>query len=222
MKIRLSYTTKQEHIKYAPTPFDGVVIVPDDCDIPNTESDEFEFELVYNDYEITCVYYIDSPPNWQRFLPCKRRDYLISRGCTCHNSYVNRNLCSSCLAVCREEYHTYIEKEKTIDLTTKRDYIHVPQRSYSWKQIGGPRIHWCYYEVDRATYTEYNFGEIILEQLNNECIKKAINITNPDGENIISGCLLLRRQDADDGSIPPYEGNTVINGMEYTNAQVFY
>ena len=217
MKIHLSYTTTQEHIKFAPTPFDGVVVVPDDHDIPGIESAEFEFELVHNDYQITCSYQVDSPPNWHRFFPSKHREYVLSRGCTCYNSCNNRKLCSSCGTICREEYYSNI-----MTMERNHDYISVIQRSYTWKQVGGPRIHWCYYAIDYATYTDYNHGEIILEKLNHGIINKAVNITNPDGRHIISGCLLLRRQDAVDGSIPPYDGITVIDGVEYTNCQVFY
>ncbi len=225
--IRLSYTSSQDHIKYAPTPFDGVVIVPDDRDIPGIESDDFVFELVYKDHDLTCAYYVDSPPNWHRFFPSKRRDYLLSRGCSCCDSCINRNLCASCVMINCDEYHAYIEESKTFDVMTmsrKRDYISVPQRTYTWKQVGGPRIHWCYYDVDRAKYTDYNFGEIVLEQLNDEVetIKKAQNIVNSNGQYITSGCLLLRRQDAEDGTIPPYEGITVIHDVEHLNSRVFY
>ena len=103
-----------------------------------------------------------------------------------------------------------------------RDYITVQQRSYKWVQVGGPRIHWCYYHVDRADYSDYNFGEILLNRLNEGSDKVAGNLTNADGQQIISGCMLLRRLDSDDGSTPPYEGYTVINGVEYTNAEIFY
>ena len=119
----------------------------------------------------------------------------------------------------------YIDATKTADIMTAhfpRDYITGPQRSYRWVQVGGPRIHWCYYDVDRADYSDYNLGEILLNQLNEGCDKAARTIVNAEGQNIVSGSMLLRRQDSDDGSTPPYEGYTVINGVEYPNAEIFY
>ena len=226
--ISLPYTTDPEHCKYAPTPLNGVIVVPANhpTDVPTTDvpTTDFEFELVSEDYHMSCVFYQHCPPNWQRFFPSKRRDQLLSIGCSCCEPLQTRS-CSVCDAFYREEYIAYIEATKTVDVMTAhfpRDYITVNQRSYTWVQVGGPRIHWCYYDVDRADYTDYNFGEILLSRLNEGCDKVARNLTNSDGQSIVSGSMLLRRQDSDDGSTPPYEGYTVINGVEYTNAEIFY
>jgi hypothetical protein len=222
--LRLSYTSVKEHCKHAPSPINGVIVVPDDRFIPDLETTDFEFELVSEDYHMACVFYQHCPPKWQRFFPSDRRDQLLSLGCSCCEPSQTKT-CTVCDAFYREEYMAYIESTKTMDIMTAhfpRDYITVNQRSYKWVQVSGPRIHWCYYDVDRADYTDYNFGEILLNRLNEGSDKVAGNLTNVDGQQIISGCMLLRRLDSDDGSTPPYEGYTVINGVEYTNAEIFY
>lgn len=229
--ISLAYITDPKHCKYAPTPVDGVIIVPFNhlCfippdDVPTTDvlTADFEFELVSEDYHMGCGYYKHCPPKWQRFFPSKRRDQLLSLGCECCEPS-SRKTCTVCDKFYREEYVAYTEASKTIDIMTAsfpRDYITVPQRSYRWVQVGGPRIHWCFYDVvDRD---EDNLGETLLSVLNEGCDKVARDLTNADGQNIVSGSMLLRRQDSDDGSTPPYEGYTVINGVEYTNAEIFY
>jgi hypothetical protein len=217
MKIRLSYTTNPDHVKYAPLPFDGVVIVPDDRNILDTETAEFEFDLIHRDHISTYVYHTEYKPKWLRFFLGEYRDYLVSRGCSCHSSYNNRNLCAVCHMVGAEDYHCI-----AVDMPRTRNYINIPQRTYFWKQVSGPKIHWFFYDIDRANYTDYNYGEIILQQFNVGNTKNANNIINTDGQYLVTGSLLLHRQDSDDGSTPPYEGFTIINGIEYPNSQIFY
>ena len=231
--ISLPYITDPKHCKYAPMDEDndGAIIVsvnhlcfvpPDD--VQDVHIDDFEFELVPEDYHMSCAFYKHCPPKWQRFFPSKRRDQLLSLGCSCCDPSQTKT-CSVCDKFYREEYMAYVEATKTMDIMTAhfpRDYITVPQRSYRWVQVGGPRIRWCFYDVDRETREETNIGETVLKVLNEGCDKVARTIVNAEGQNIVSGSWLLRRMDSDDGSTPPYEGYTVINGVEYTNAEIFY
>jgi hypothetical protein len=207
--ITCSYTT------------DPVILVPDNPDLPNAD---FEFELVSSDHDAQVHYKSKYPGRWTRFFDTPRREYLKSRGCVCCDIIRSSYLCESCIAVEWEEYKQFNEDFDLSTWTYETERIPhiIPMRTYYWKQIG-INVDSCFYEFDRQSNEEINFGETLLDRLNEgmEPMKRGRYITNAEDRNIISGSLKLRRESGTDGTTPHNSGNVLIGGVEYLYEDVF-
>jgi hypothetical protein len=208
-----------------------VVLVPDDLDCPNKQDVNITFELVYKDI-IERVHYSAKHPNrWSRFFDTPRREYLKSKGCTCYDKMCSTNLCEVCVAVEWEEYKKWSEettenlKNKQWMPSTERLLYDITMRTYYWRQKMDSviNIDSCYYQANYYHHTEVNFGEILLDRLNDgiEPMKKGRYIANMEDTNMVRGSMLLRRENGTDGSTPDNVGNVLIDGIEYLYEDVF-
>ena len=108
----------------------------------------------------------------------------------------------------------------------KRMHHEVTMRTYYWKQNTNTEIHadYCFYHMNSSPNNkENNFGEILLELLNQdiEPMKRGRQIRNKDGTNMVISNLILRREIKTDGSTPRNDGNVLIGGNEYSFEGVF-
>lgn len=205
-------TRKQLNLRYAfnvPVPLllyddDAVrlVLLPSDHPIPDATCADFEFEL---DYEDT-IHEMQVPDNfaksWMKFF--------IPPG------YVPPPPPSS------PADETALPR--AFWERTERKYINVPvtTRLWFWRQIGTVRnIHSCFYSIDRVAYTDYNYGDELLEQLN-DGLKRGRYILNQTGDRIIRSSCLLKRCVAEGGGFFPKRGDIIlINNIEHSYESIF-
>ena len=71
----------------------------------------------------------------------------------------------------------------------------VPLRVRFWRMIAGPPIDSFYYDISLTSRNEYNFGCVILKQLNEGLseLHRGRSILRPDGTSMIPKSCLLRR-----------------------------
>ena len=208
-------------VKLQSMPFDEdarVLLIPHDKFIDNEQTGEFMFELVYEDMPAMIWYYEHYPCQWVKAFDASRRSLLADSGCTCHPIYLSSR-CKACATI------EYDESKATQPFNNNRSHKEIVMRTYYWAQIGTERsIDWCFYEIDYAKYTDNNYGLTLLNLLNDglDELKMGRRITNAkDNRNIVPGCMLLRREAGTDGSIPPDNGNVLIDGVEHLHRSVF-
>ena len=113
---------------------------------------------------------------------------------------------------------------KLFEQTPQLGWVVITTRTWFWKQVGSsPNIHWCHYSCDQKKYTEYNYGQELLDRLNTDIdpIMRGRHIVNKRDSQITSGSWLLKREKAVDGSVPINCGNIIIDGTEHTYESIF-
>jgi len=225
----MTTTKRQLNLVYAtniPVPFMlpdetglGIVLIPSDQPIPpvavsTARYADFEFQLDYEDITRELRFPENSREHWTKFfLP---HDYVPecvppppSPTETCGPMINPRS------------FAEYVAKTRA-----NRRYIEttVTTRTWFWRQIGTARnIHWCFYSIDMATKSDYNYGTELLEALNAgvESMKRGRYIVNQTGKLIISGSWILKRAVAEGSDIPRNVGNVLIDGVEYSYESIF-
>lgn len=211
-------------------------------------SAEFEFELVSEDYVQRVWYNAKYPPSQMRYFDTPLREYLLERGCSCCDEIGSR--CDVCDASDEERYEELLHRgytplrienaqsaspsslitahrvgvlnEQRCNGETNRIHTDIPIRVHYWAMKGSIKIDACFYKIIN-NFKDVNFGTELLDRLNADLapLNKGRHIVNSDGCNIVRGSLLLRRQDARDGSIPHNSGNILIGDKEYLYEQVY-
>jgi hypothetical protein len=94
--------------------------------------------------------------------------------------------------------------------------VPVTTRTWFWKQVGtAHNIHSCFYNTD------YNYGDELLEQLN-DGLKRGRYIVNQTGDQIIRSSCLLKRCVAEGGGFFPKRGDVIlINNVEHSYESIF-
>jgi hypothetical protein len=195
----------------------GIVLIPSDQPIPPVAVStvrfyDFEFELAYEDKTWDLRFSENSTLHWTKLF--LSHDFVPSPpppSPTDNISFVTNP----------RAFSEYVSRTRA-----NRKYIEtsVTTRTWFWKQVGASRnIHWCYYSIDIGARTEYNYGNELLEQLNEyiDTIKHGRYIVNQIGNGIISGSWLLKRNVAQGCDIPPNVGNILIDNIEYPYESIF-
>lgn len=221
----MTHTTKKQlNLAYStslPIPFMpfaendmNIVLIPSDKPIPPATATyaDFEFELVYEDITWDLRFAEDSKEPWVKFfLPT---DFVPSPPPPSPIEEVGPTI------------SPYLFAEYVAKVRANRKYIEttVTTRTWFWKQTGSVRnIHWCFYSVDPALRTEYNYGDELLEALNAgvESMKRGRYIENQMGDGIVSGSWILKRTVAAGCDMPKNIGNVLMDGVEYSYDSIF-
>ena len=195
----------------------NVVLVPKDRPIsPVAVSTatyaDFEFELDYEDITWDLRFGENSKEPWTKlFLP---PDFVPSPPPASPIDDIS-------FVTNPRAFSQYISKARA-----NRKYVEtsITTRTWLWKQVGAARnINWCFYSVDIAARTEYNYGHELLEQLNEgiDHMKRGRYIENKTGNWIISGSRILKRMVAKGSDIPENVGNILIDGVEHSYESIF-
>jgi len=225
----MTKTKKQLNLVYAtniPVPFMpysgnglSIVLIPSDLPIPPSSIStaryaDFEFQLDYEDITWDLRFPENSKEYWTKFfLPQDFAPECVPPPSTPTEEVVFKTNPSSLAE--------YLARSRA-----NRRYVEttVTTRTWFWKQIGTARnIHWCYYSIDAEDRVEYNYGEELLEELNEgiDSMKRGRYIANQTGNSIISGSWILKRAVADGSNIPQNVGNVLIDGVEYSYESIF-
>lgn len=203
-------TRKQLNLMYGinvPVPFAlneddamRIVLLPRDHPIPDAAYADFEFELDYEDttYDIQIPESFAQP--WMKFF--------IPPG------YVPPPPSSHVDETAFPRAFWERAKPKCID-------VPITTRTWFWKQVGAAHnIHSCFYSIDRVAYTDYNYGDELLEQLN-DGLNRGRYIVNQTGDRIIRGSCLLKRCVAEGGFFPKKCDIILINNVEHSYESIF-
>jgi len=217
-QLNLAYSTNVP-IPFMPFEENGlnIVLLPSDKPIPpaavcTATYADFEFELVYEDVTWDLQFPENSTDHWTKFfLP---HDFVPSPPPPSPADDIS-------FVTNPRAFSEYVAKTRA-----NRKYVEttVTTRTWFWKQTGSVRnIHWCFYSVDLAARTEYNYGTELLETLNVgvESMKRGRYIENQMGDGIVSGSWILKRAVAAGCDMPRNIGNILMDEVEYSYDSIF-
>ena len=179
-----------------------IVLLPRDHPIPDATYADFEFELDYEDTTHTIQIPESFTQPWMKFfIPPGFVPPPTPPSSPANETAFPRALWERA-------------KPKCID-------VPVTTRTWFWKQVGAAHnIHSCFYSIDRVAYTDYNYGDELLEQLN-DGLTHGRYIVNHAGQRIIRSSCLLKRCVAEGGYFPKKGDIIVINNVEHSHESIF-